>query len=118
MTRVERWDALRDGPLSEAALQAKIEALGFTIRARTYPANVAAASPSDDVYGITGVVRGLVKITIEGHQTLLTAGDIAFIPPGAVRTVELAGPSTALCLEAIQRPGTTLPDPADAQPLR
>lgn len=118
VTRVERWDAERDGPLSETALQRKIESRGFVVRARTYPAMVAAAAPAEDVAGLTGVVRGLVKITMAGEQTLLTAGDIVFIPPGAVRTVELTGPSTALCLEATQRPGSTLPDAADSEPSR
>lgn len=103
LTRVDRWDARRDGPLSEAALQRKIEALGFVLRARTYPARIATPAPADDRHGIVAVVSGLVKLTIDGDQTFLTAGDLAFVPRGALRSVEVVGPSTALCLEAVQR---------------
>ena len=104
LTRIERWDVRRDGPLSEASLQRKIEALGFCVRARTYPAGVASPAPADALPGIVAVVRGLVKVTIDGDQTFLTAGDLAFIPRGALRAVEVVGPATALCLEAVSRP--------------
>lgn len=103
VTRIDRWDVHRDGPLSEAALQRKIEALGFVVKARTYPAGVGTPAPAEDLHRITGVVRGLVKLTIDGEQTFLTAGDLAFVPRGAVRSVELVGQTTALCLEAVQR---------------
>lgn len=103
LTRIDRWDVRRDGPLSEAALQRKIEALGFAVKARTYPAGVGSAAPAEDLHRITGVVRGLVRLTIDGEQIFLTAGDLAFIPRGAVRSVELVGQTTALCLEAVQR---------------
>ena len=31
MMRVEKWDTGRDGPLSEQAMQEKLEALGYTV---------------------------------------------------------------------------------------
>ena len=46
------------------------------------------------------VVRGLVRLSIDGEALLLTAGDVAFIEPGRERRVEGVGPSTAVCLEA------------------
>jgi len=103
LTRIERWDPRRDGPLTEASLQRKIERLGFEVTTRTYPAGVALTTTADPRYGIEGVVRGLVKLTIDGEPAILTAGDIAFVPRGAVRRVEVVGSSTALCLEAFQR---------------
>ena len=107
LTRIERWDVRRDGPLSEAALQRKIEMLGFEVTTRTYPAGVSLTSTADPRYCIEAVVRGLVKLTIDGEPTILTAGDIAFVPRGAVRRLEVVGTSTALCLEAYM--------PAEAQ---
>ena len=103
LTRIDRWDVRRDGPLSEAALQRKIEALGFVVKARTYPAGVVMPAPAEDLHRITGIVRGLVRLTIDGDETLLTAGDLAFVPRGAVRSLELVGQTTALCLDAVQR---------------
>ena len=98
--RIERWDARLDGPLSEAALQRKIEGLGFEVVARIYPAGLATTAPVDARQAIAAVVRGLVKLTIDNEPELLTAGDLAFIPPNASRRLEVVGPSTALCLEA------------------
>lgn len=102
LTRIDRWDVRRDGPLSEAALQHKIELLGFQVESRTYPAGVALTTTVDSRHAIEGVVRGLVRLTVDGEPNVLTAGDIAFIPRGAVRRLEVVGSSTALCLEAYQ----------------
>jgi mannose-6-phosphate isomerase-like protein (cupin superfamily) len=100
--RIERWDVRLDGPLSEDALLRKIEQLGFVLAARTYPSGLAAAT-TDSRDGVTAVVRGLVKLTINGEPELLTAGDVAFVPAGAERRLEMVGPAPALCLEAFAR---------------
>jgi quercetin dioxygenase-like cupin family protein len=101
--RIERWDVRRDGPLTEASLDQKIHALGFEVEARTYPAGVAQDRRPDSRESLTAVVRGLVKLTIDGEPVMLTAGDLAIIPRQAVRRVEAVGPSTALCFEAYPR---------------
>jgi hypothetical protein len=102
--RIERWDVRLDGPLSEESLQRKIELLGYVLAARTYPSGLAIAAVSDPRETVTAVVRGLVKLTINGDPELLTAGDLAFAMPGAERRLEVIGPATALCLEAF-KPG-------------
>lgn len=98
--KIERWDARLDGPLSEDALHRKIRSLGFDVTARTYPAGLAAAMAADRREGLVAVVRGLVRLSIDGEAILLTAGDVAFVEPGRERRVEGVGPSTAVCLEA------------------
>jgi mannose-6-phosphate isomerase-like protein (cupin superfamily) len=119
LTRIERWDVRRDGPLTEASLQRKIEALGFDVTSRTYPAGVALTTTTDSRYGIEAVVRGLVKLTIDGDPMILTAGDIVFVPRGAVRRVEVVGTTTALCLEAFKGLEPPSADaPADHDPKR
>src|SRR5215213_96979 len=97
---VERWDVRRDGHLCEASLQQKIESLGYVVVARTYPAALDSAESRDDRASITGIVRGLVKLTIDGEPQILTAGDLVRVPRGCRRRLEVVGPSTALCLEA------------------
>jgi quercetin dioxygenase-like cupin family protein len=101
--RIARWDVRLDGPLSEAALQRKIETRGYEVAARIYPAGRAMPAPSDPREGLAAVVRGVVKLTIDGEPELLTAGDLAFIPSGVSRRLEVVGPATALCLEAFRR---------------
>lgn len=103
LMRIERWDARRDGPLSEAALQQKLESRGYQVSARTYPGGAVAAAQTEPDEGIQAVVTGLLKVTIDGESAILTAGDLVFVPRGAVRRLEVVGPSPALCLEGVAR---------------
>ena len=103
--RIERWDVRLDGPLSEATLQRKVETLGYDVAARIYPAGRATPAPSDPREALTAVVRGVVKLTLDGEPELLTAGDLVFVPAGVSRRLEAVGPATALCLEAFRRRG-------------
>ncbi len=103
LMRIERWDARRDGPLSQAALHQKLEARGYQVSARSYPGGTVAAAQTDRDEGIQAVVTGLLKVTIDGESAILTAGDLVFVPRGAVRRLEVVGPSPALCLEGTAR---------------
>lgn len=116
LTRVERWDVRRDGPLSEAALQRKIEALGFEIAARIYPAGQTDVTAMQEQVCLAGVVRGLVRLTIDGEPAFLTAGDLIFVPRGAVRRLEVVGTAPALCVEAFPRVKAALVSEAAALP--
>lgn len=103
LMRIERWDARRDGPLSQTALQQKLEARGYQVSALSYPGGTVAAAPADFGERIQAVVTGLLKVTIDGESAILTAGDLVFVPRGAVRRLEVVGPSPALCLEGVAR---------------
>jgi quercetin dioxygenase-like cupin family protein len=99
LMRIERWDPRRDGPLSETALRQKLEERGYEVSARAYPAGTVAAAQADATERIQAVVNGLLKVTIDGESAILTAGDLVYVPRGAVRRLEVVGPSPALCLE-------------------
>lgn len=103
LMRIERWDARRDGPLSQTALQQKLEARGYEVSAQSYPGGSVASARADLGERIQAVVTGLVKVTIDGESAILTAGDLVFVPRGAVRRIEVVGPSPALCLEGVAR---------------
>lgn len=103
LMRIERWDARRDGPLSEGALKQKLEARGYQVSARLYPGGTVVAAQPGAGEGIQAVVNGLVKVTIDGESAILTAGDLVFVPRGALRRLEVVGPSPALCLEGEAR---------------
>lgn len=100
LMRIERWDVRRDGPLTEAALRLKITALGYEPAPRTYPPGTVAAAQCESDECVTAVVRGLIKVIIDGESAILAAGDIVFVPRGAVRRVEVVGAAAACCLEA------------------
>jgi hypothetical protein len=101
--RIERWYVERDGALSEVAIQRKIEAFGFAVTSRLYPAGRVDFPAVEGQVCVSAVVRGLVKLTIDGNPTYLAPGDIAFIPAGTVRSLEVVGSSAPLCLEALPR---------------
>lgn len=101
LMRIERWDPRRDGALNESALRQKIEARGYRVTVRTYPPGAVAAAQSDDRERLDAVASGLLKVTLDGESAILTAGDVVYIPRGAVRRVEVVGASPAHCLEAV-----------------
>lgn len=103
LMRIERWDVGRDGPLSEAALQHKVEALGYEPLPRPNPAGAIVSARIHPRERAEAVVAGLIKVTIEDESAILTAGDIVFIPGGAARRVEAMGTSPVYCLEAVMR---------------
>jgi mannose-6-phosphate isomerase-like protein (cupin superfamily) len=100
--RIERWDVRRDGALSETALRQKIESLGYEVDSRLFPAGAIAATQSDLRERLLAVVRGLVKVTLDGEAAILDAGDLVFIARGTVRRVEAIGPAAASCFEAVR----------------
>lgn len=103
LMRVDRWDVGRDGPLSEAALQHKVEALGYEPLPRPNPAGAIASARIHPRERAEAVVAGLIKVTIDDESAILTAGDIVIIPGGAARRVEAVGTSPVFCLEGVLR---------------
>lgn len=100
---LERWDVRRDGPLSEAALRQKLNALEYDAAPRIYPAGPAAAPQAHGQERVLAVLAGLIKATIDGESAILTAGDALFVSRGAICRVEVVGSSPASCLEAVHR---------------
>lgn len=100
LMRIARWDVRRDGPLTEPSLHQKIADLGYESTPRVYPSGAVGAAQCESEECVQAVLRGLIKVTIDGESAILAAGDIVFVPRGAVRRVEVVGASAAYCLEA------------------
>ncbi len=98
--RIDRWDVLRDGPLTEARLLRRLHSLGGEAVSRIYRASDAVSAQTDGRERIHAVARGLIKITIDGEAGILAAGDLVFVPCGAVLRVEVIGRPDVACLEA------------------
>jgi mannose-6-phosphate isomerase-like protein (cupin superfamily) len=101
--RVERWDAHRDGTLTESALQRKLTTLGYQRLPSPNPAGAIVSARVHHRDRLEAVLAGLLKVTIDGESAILTAGDIVFVPAGAARRVETVGTSPVHCLEAVRR---------------
>lgn len=50
---------------------------------------------------MNAVLAGMVRITVDDESAILMAGDMVFVPRGAVRHVEVAGGAIAHCLDAL-----------------
>jgi quercetin dioxygenase-like cupin family protein len=99
--RIQRWDARRDGPVTEAALRNKVESIGYQVSRFAWPAGTVVPNQTQDRERVDAIVTGIVKITLDGESAILTAGDIVFVPRGAIRRVEVVGSATAHCLDAV-----------------
>lgn len=102
LMQIERWDARSDGPLTEAALQEKLKTLGYVPLPRLLPGGAIVSARTHHRPRADAVIAGLLKVTIDGESAILTAGDIVFIPSGALRRVDPVGNAPVLCLEAVR----------------
>jgi len=102
--RIERWDARRDGPVTEPALRRKVENYGYKVSTLAWPGGTIVPAQAHLLERADAVVTGVVKITLDGESAILTAGDIVYVPKGVVRRVEVVGFSSAQCLEAVYNP--------------
>lgn len=99
--RIDRWDSRRDGPVTESALRLKVETIGYQVSTYAWPAGTIVPPQAQDRERVDAIVTGIVKITLDGESAILTAGDIVYVPRGAVRRVEVVGAATAHCLDAV-----------------
>lgn len=101
--RVEHWDPERDGPLTEKAMRAKLEALGYSVIAYDYPPGTVFDTHSHGVDKIDGVVSGRFEIEMEGGRVILEAGDFVWVPRGAAHSARVVGKQTVRSLDAVRR---------------
>lgn len=99
--RIDRWDPRRDGPVTESALRHKVETIGYQVAAYAWPAGTVVPPQTQDRERVDAVVTGILKVTLDGESAILTAGDMVYVPRGAVRRVEVVGSATAHCLDAL-----------------
>lgn len=99
---VEKWDASRDGPLTEATLRAAIEAKGFAVTRYVYPPGTRFAAHSHGTDKIDAVLSGRFRMGLEGGDVVLTAGNRLFVPAGRVHTAEVVGAEPVVSLDAVR----------------
>lgn len=99
--RIDRWDPRRDGPVTEAALRQKVASHGYEVSTFAWPAGTVVPAQAQQEERVDAVVAGVVKITLDGESAILTAGDIVYVPRGAIRRVEVVGVHTAHCIDAV-----------------
>ncbi|HHB12249.1 MAG TPA: cupin domain-containing protein [Chromatiales bacterium] len=101
--QLEHWDEAADGPLSESAMRRKLEALGYSVTRYVYPPGTYFPDHTHAVDKIDGVLAGRFRMTLHGETVVLEAGDMLYVPAGAVHSAEVVGPEPVVSLDAVKR---------------
>lgn len=101
--QVRRWNTAADGPLTEAALRQKLEALGYVVARYEYPAGSRFPDHAHDVDKIDAVVSGRFRVVVAGHTAQLGPGDWVEVPGGRRHTATVIGDEPVVSLDAIRR---------------
>lgn len=99
---IEHWDPSRDGPLTAAALRAKMEARGYKVAPRTYPVGTFLPPHTHDDDKMDAIVSGRFEVTIAGRRWILTAGDVLPVPAGVVHSARVLGTEPAIGLDGVR----------------
>lgn len=96
-----RWNP-SDGPVSEAALRTRIEALGYRIARHVYEPGTVFPDHTHGVDKIDAVVSGRFRIIVGGHLIVLGPGDWVTIPRGSVHSATVLGDTPVVSLDALK----------------
>jgi quercetin dioxygenase-like cupin family protein len=99
---VRRWNEALDGPLSEDALRAKLEAFGYRVAKYVYEAGTVFPDHAHGVDKIDAVISGRFRLVVSGHLAVLGPGDWIEVPRGAVHSAAVLGDEPVVSLDAMR----------------
>lgn len=99
---VESWDEGRDGPLTEAALAARLATRGYRVSRYVYPAGTGFPPHTHTVDKIDAVLSGRFRMTMHGESVVLRAGDCLMVPAGVLHSAEVVGRESVVSLDAVR----------------
>ena len=97
---VERWNVERDGPVSEKVLRQKLEQRGYRVSRYVYSPGTSFPEHTHGIDKIDAVLSGRFRMTLEGQEVILEAGDCIAVPRGAVHSAEVVGDEPVVSLDA------------------
>ena len=92
----------RDGVLTEAALRAKLEGLGYTVSCYLYHPGTSFPDHTHGMDKIDAVLSGTLRITTAEGAVDLGPGDSVYVPAGAVHSAKVIGNTPVLSLDAVK----------------
>jgi quercetin dioxygenase-like cupin family protein len=99
---ITRWDEATDGPLSDAAMRYRLEALGYRVSRYVYPPGTVFPPHDHPADKIDAVLSGHFRMTVAGQSVVLEAGDMLPVPAGAVHRAEVVGDEPVVSLDAVK----------------
>jgi quercetin dioxygenase-like cupin family protein len=99
---VEHWDEQHDGPLTEDAMRDRLEQRGYRVSRYVYPPGTRFPEHTHAIDKIDAVLSGRFRMTVEGQEVILEAGDAIDVPRGTVHSaeVEVVGEESVVSLDA------------------
>ncbi len=86
----------------EEILREKIEALGYHVTRYVYSPGTKFPDHTHSVDKIDAVISGTFKIVLEDKMSVLTSGDLVFIPKNAVHSAEVIGDEPVVSLDGVK----------------
>jgi quercetin dioxygenase-like cupin family protein len=90
------------GPLTEAALRAKLESLGYRVARYVYEPGTVFPDHQHEVDKIDAVLSGRFRMVVRGHMKVLGAGQWIEIPRGTVHSAAVLGDEPVVSLDAVK----------------
>jgi quercetin dioxygenase-like cupin family protein len=100
---VRRWNPSVDGPLTEAALRAKLESMGYHVARCVYDPGTVFPDHTHGVDKIDAVVSGRFRLVVSGHLAVLGPGDWVAVARGSVHSAAVVGDEPVVSLDAVKR---------------
>jgi len=102
MAAVRHWNPAVDGELSEAAMRARLEALGYIVMRYVYSPGTSFPEHTHGVDKIDAVVSGRFRLNVAGHRVVLGPGDWIAVARGVRHTADVVGDEPVVSLDAVK----------------
>jgi len=97
----QRWN-VADGPLTEAALRAKLEARGYRVAKYVYEPGTIFPDHKHEADKIDAVLSGCLRLGRRGHMKGLGPGDWIEIRRGTIHNAAVMGSEPVVSLDAVR----------------
>jgi quercetin dioxygenase-like cupin family protein len=97
----QRWK-VADGPLTEAAMRAKLESRGYRVARYVYEPGTVFPDHTHDEDKIDAVLSGRFRLVVRGHMKVLGPGEWIEIPRGTVHNAAVVGDEPVVSLDAVK----------------
>jgi quercetin dioxygenase-like cupin family protein len=97
--QIEHWHPEHDGPLNEAALRRKLERRGYQVTRYVYSPGMFFPEHDHPVDKVDAVVSGRFRVSMQGREAVLEAGDLMLVPKHMAHTAEVVGEEPVVSLD-------------------
>ncbi|MDB9312792.1 cupin domain-containing protein [Spirulina sp. CS-785/01] len=98
--KLEHWNPQQDGELTEQKMRQKLEEKGYRVSRYVYSPGTFFPNHSHSIDKIDGVLSGRFRMTMDGQEVILEAGDSLEVPRHKVHSAEVVGNEPVVSLDA------------------